>query len=1177
MERHHMQQISWLLAFAGLLCPSIPAFPQSAGMNYVRTRTMRSADGTIYMDDIQYYDGLGRPVQLVRKGFTPQGNDLASQTDYDDAGRVWREWLPAPFPSGGGYKEGFAANATTEHGDGCPYAETAYEQSPLDRAVKRTGPGAHWHTSDTGISTRYTTNLPSGNYAVKWYSAARPILDRGTYPTGQLLCAETTDENGNITYSFTDKAGRTVLVRRMNGAEAHDTYYVYDTAGRLRLVLPPMVDGDVSLDNLNRYAYRYEYDDRGNCTFKKLPGRDAVYHVYDRSNRLILEQDGNQRSRGVWKTFKYDRLGRLLYTAEIEGETRGRDALIAEFATYSFIEDFSTGELPYPMGDTGYSRNLYAFNPFKLLEVYYYDSYDFIALTGKEEALSYQPMSGFSEPCSRVKGLLTGKRTYILGTDEYLATAYYYDERGNLVGESRTNHLEGSDHYCHKYTFTRQLAGTTHRHSVPGKKDMQEATGREYDHAGRALEYMSRVSIGKITMADYEYDEWGRLSKKTLSSGVPSMPVVAAEMEYFYDIRDRLIGIASPLFNESISYDDHGNVRSIDIRDSYNRGMAINNPSFIPQTSWVGTFSYDGLHRLAKGSYVYGTSQIAQTGAILSQARDLMEEEVEAYDKNGNILSMKRKGKAGFSIFPAVQAVYDDLSFSYDGNQLVAVSDVSEEEPVNKTGMQFADGADEEEEYEYDANGNMVSDKNKGIGKIVYNTLNLPETVAFSDNDDIFNYQFWLSPIAHINTVNFTYAADGTKLKSGYVTFKEVSAVQPARTNAFLPDSLRFGGGLLDSTRVIGPGTGRTFWLREVNTVTYAGNYQYENDTLSKKFFPDGYIDCSGDEPVACFYLKDHLGNVRMVVDEEGNIVQVNDYYPFGALYGSGTGDAAQRYKYNGKELERMHGLDWYDYGARWMDPVLCRFTTMDPLCEKYYDTSPYAYCANNPMKYIDPDGRLISPIYDPNGNLLGTDDQGLQGDAMVLKKEDFKQGMNHDDASKLNLGLHSLDENVREKVMASVKNLESRPDYDGFVTIDEGVKWAKNHPYALANPTPDNTLYINAALLDFGDLSVKQIGIDNLGKPYPVNMFTSHNTVESIHNERLRATVYALGRVNVILQDAKLRTISIVNDEAAYYDWNKGGSFARKIAIGGERIRTGLNDSHGFRVYYYGYGILRK
>ena len=319
---------------------------------------------------------------------------------------------------------------------------------------------------------------------------------------------------------------------------------------------------------------------------------------------------------------------------------------------------------------------------------------------------------------------------------------------------------------------------------------------------------------------------------------------------------------------------------------------------------------------------------------------------------------MKRGGKAGFSISPAVQAVYDDLSFSYDGNRLVSVTDVSEEEPVNKSGMQFADGADEEEEYEYDANGNMVSDKNKGIGKIMYNTLNLPETVAYSDDGKVFNYQFWLSPLAHINSVNFTYAADGTKLESSYVTYKELTV-----------PSIDPGIGFADSLRVVRP-KDRTLWLRQENTVTYAGNYQYENDTLSKKFFPDGYIDCSGGEPVACFYLKDHLGNVRMVVDENGGIVQVNDYYPFGALYGSGTGDAAQRYKYNGKELERMHGLDWYDYGARWMDPVLCRFTTMDPLCEKYYDTSPYAYCANNPMKYIDPDGMSYDWVEDKNKHI---------------------------------------------------------------------------------------------------------------------------------------------------------------------------------------------------------------
>jgi RHS repeat-associated protein len=67
-----------------------------------------------------------------------------------------------------------------------------------------------------------------------------------------------------------------------------------------------------------------------------------------------------------------------------------------------------------------------------------------------------------------------------------------------------------------------------------------------------------------------------------------------------------------------------------------------------------------------------------------------------------------------------------------------------------------------------------------------------------------------------------------------------------------------------------------------------------------------------------------------------------------------------QQYKYNGKELDRMHGLDTYDYGARQYDPILARWDRIDPLCEKYYNISPYAYCANNPVRFIDPDGREV-------------------------------------------------------------------------------------------------------------------------------------------------------------------------------------------------------------------------
>jgi RHS repeat-associated protein len=100
------------------------------------------------------------------------------------------------------------------------------------------------------------------------------------------------------------------------------------------------------------------------------------------------------------------------------------------------------------------------------------------------------------------------------------------------------------------------------------------------------------------------------------------------------------------------------------------------------------------------------------------------------------------------------------------------------------------------------------------------------------------------------------------------------------------------------------------------------------------------------------------LGNNRVVVNASGTAEQINHYYPFGGLFGESTGGSVQRFKYNGKELDRTHGLDWYDYGARHMSPDIGRFTTIDPLAEKDYFTSPYAYCANNPIGNIDIEGK---------------------------------------------------------------------------------------------------------------------------------------------------------------------------------------------------------------------------
>ena len=132
----------------------------------------------------------------------------------------------------------------------------------------------------------------------------------------------------------------------------------------------------------------------------------------------------------------------------------------------------------------------------------------------------------------------------------------------------------------------------------------------------------------------------------------------------------------------------------------------------------------------------------------------------------------------------------------------------------------------------------------------------------------------------------------------------------------------------------------------------------YENNVLKQILIDGGYITFSGTTPSYFFYLKDHLGNNRVVVSPSGTPLQVNHYYPFGGLFGESTGNSLQRFRFNGKEFDRTHGLDWYDYGARHMSPDVGRFTTIDPMAEKYYNISPYAYCANNPVKYVDPDGK---------------------------------------------------------------------------------------------------------------------------------------------------------------------------------------------------------------------------
>ena len=144
----------------------------------------------------------------------------------------------------------------------------------------------------------------------------------------------------------------------------------------------------------------------------------------------------------------------------------------------------------------------------------------------------------------------------------------------------------------------------------------------------------------------------------------------------------------------------------------------------------------------------------------------------------------------------------------------------------------------------------------------------------------------------------------------------------------------------------------------QTRTTDYVGNMIYENGSLKSILVDGDYIENNK----YYFFIQDHLGNNRAVAHADGTVIQTNHYYPYGMTFTEdNTGNAkAQPYKYSGKEFDGERGLNVYDYSARYMDPTIGRFTSIDPVTEKYSSISPYTYCANNPARYIDPTGMII-------------------------------------------------------------------------------------------------------------------------------------------------------------------------------------------------------------------------
>ena len=346
-------------------------------------------------------------------------------------------------------------------------------------------------------------------------------------------------------------------------------------------------------------------------------------------------------------------------------------------------------------------------------------------------------------------------------------------------------------------------------------------------------------------------------------------------------------------------------------------------------------------------------------------------DEYVEYDLNGNITHLQRYGRMQDDTFGTI----DNLHVSLNGNQLSSVTDEATK-IIYEGAIDFNNANNGQSDYTYNGCGALTSDSGKGIAMIEYDNSNNPLRIQFTNG----------------NVTRYIYTTTGQKLRTIYYTAMPnitvpIGETRPLNQAEILyTDSIDYllnGSLILRNGRIDKYMFGEGYCQAWIPHACFARPMMFEGDIfgdgslivvpteeevesyqeLLKRWGEIGAAIQASDDFTFYYYNKDHLGNIREVVDEMGNIQQVTNYYPFGTPYSdaqSTINPEFQPFKYNGKELDMMHGLNTLDYGARQYDPVLPVWDRVDPLAEKYYHISPYMYCLGNPVKLVDSDGRKV-------------------------------------------------------------------------------------------------------------------------------------------------------------------------------------------------------------------------
>jgi len=963
--------------------------PVFSDENYVFTRVYqtpkKTPDEIQYTSDvienITYYDGLGRAKQQIgiKASFTE--NDIVTPIQYDAYGRQPREYLPYASKQtqrGEIYTDPLAELTafydTPKYGNTTnPYSETSFEASPLNRVLEQGAPGASWKvdkSSDTDhtIKSDWKTNTLADAvvyFRVQFFDqedTQTPSLEKtGNYHSGDLVVTITKDENwtttdgkNHTTQEYTDKQGRVVLKRTFasvgtTNSVAHDTYYVYDDFGNLTFVIPPKAsfrvidEGNIESEVLDELCYQYHYDYRNRLIEKKIPGKGWEYIVYNKLDQPVLTQDANQRAKTPkeWSFTKYDAFGRITYTGIYTSDQTisQLQEVIAQKPLWETVSSPRQEEGTYIM----YTNRAFPDANTEVHTINYYDRYQY-----------YQDSFQLREPLGvtdNLKGLPTNNKVRILGTNYWIHSTSLYNEKGQvLVAASKNGYLKTSDITHIQLDFTGKVIRSKSYHFKNRSASIITTDTYTYDHMGRQRKHTQKINNQAEEMiSSMIYDELGQLVQKKVGN-TEKAPLQT--VDYKYNVRGWLTDIndvnhiGNDLFSFKINYDSpqHGATPLYNGNIAETKWKTANDN----QQRWY-KYSYDALNRITKA--LDNTNRYSLSNV--------------SYDRNGNITKLARRGaiNATATSFNTM----DNLTYQYrHGNNLLKVNE------ANTKYFGFTSVYNgSSNHYAYDDNGNMILDRNKGITGVMYNYLNLPKEITFNNSST--------------KKIQYLYDASGIK-QAKYVT---------------------------DGS--------------SLTTTEYAGNFVYERVAIGERegpsevqFFntPEGYVEPvygrsgadgrdDGRNRFSDFHyvyqLKDHLGNIRLsfsdkdkdgkidligqnggrpgadgrdgaddgrddIVDRDGDgdyhmeILEEKNYYPFG-LQHKGYNNTVRGRKHNygfvGKEENGELGLEWLDFGARNYNAALGRWMNLDPLAEEMRRHSPYNYAFDNPIFFIDPDGMM--------------------------------------------------------------------------------------------------------------------------------------------------------------------------------------------------------------------------